>query len=347
MDESTFRKTETRYREIKEKLDRGEATPGEVKAELKRLMVQDVSGNYWMLGGKTGRWYIHKDNQWVESDPYELLFPSHEEEAEAGAALDLGGYTEVVPARGLTGERDIAQEEEAELEQGDGASGVFTGVGGSDTAPVPTVTDSRKYSFGEEEPRPVAVQVSLPVEPQPVPRVRYEQKIEEKAVIQEQEVQLKEEPARPVSHLGDHIACKVCKSLIPPHAVYCSFCGAHQEALGKRPAVKVKSVEAESELLIKSIKIWSFFFFLGGVGIFLGVILGAIFGIFKDIIPVLHQQLPLMLQETRGQLTGGLIFAAAGGIGGFIVSAVFSLILSSIYNLISSIIGGIRFKVRQ
>jgi hypothetical protein len=54
-----------------------------------------------------------------------------------------------------------------------------------------------------------------------------------------------------------------------------------------------------------------------------------------------------MLQEVRGGAAGGLIFAAVGGIGGFIVSAILSVILSTIYNFIAFIFGGIRFKVKR
>jgi hypothetical protein len=54
-----------------------------------------------------------------------------------------------------------------------------------------------------------------------------------------------------------------------------------------------------------------------------------------------------MLQETRGKIQGGLIFAAMGGICGFILFALVSVIISAIYNGISYFFGGIRFKVKS
>ena len=80
---------------------------------------------------------------------------------------------------------------------------------------------------------------------------------------------------------------------------------------------------------------------------FLGVLFGAAFGVFKPFLLKWSYELPLMLQEVRGGAAGGLIFAAVGGIGGFIVSAILSVILAAIYNFIAFIFGGIRFKVKR
>jgi hypothetical protein len=145
----------------------------------------------------------------------------------------------------------------------------------------------------------------------------------------------------------ESINCKICESRIPPYAVYCTFCGANQKEVDKKSIVKPLKKGMESELLVKYIKLTSLLFFLGGVGLIAGAIFGACFGIFSSFMSGLAEQLPLMLRETRGGLFGGMVFGAIGGIGGFILSAILALALSGIYNLVSHIFGGIRFKVKQ
>jgi hypothetical protein len=119
--------------------------------------------------------------------------------------------------------------------------------------------------------------------------------------------------------------------------------------LGDKGATVVSTRKpGESELVIKSIKYLSFMFFLGGLGLVFGVIFGATFGVFKYFLPdIAKDYLPLILSETRGGIAGGMIFAAIGGIGGFFISAILSFVIGSIYNLISFIFGGIRFKVKS
>jgi hypothetical protein len=154
-------------------------------------------------------------------------------------------------------------------------------------------------------------------------------------------------PAAAGAVTPDHIPCETCNSRIPPYAAYCMFCGASRGAPGKEAAVSPVGQDMDGELLIKSIKIASLLFFLGGLGLTLGVIFGAVFGIFKDFLADISELLPLMLKETRGGIAGGMIFAALGGIGGFIASALLSLILSGVYNFIAYIFGGLRFKVKR
>jgi hypothetical protein len=86
-------------------------------------------------------------------------------------------------------------------------------------------------------------------------------------------------------------------------------------------------------------------FFMGGLGLIVGVIFGAAFGIF-DIMGDLVNQFGPMLRETRGKIQGGLIFAVIGGFGGFILFSVLSVIMTGLYNIIAYIFGGIRFKIK-
>ncbi|MCP5103215.1 MAG: hypothetical protein GY950_07550, partial [bacterium] len=75
MDKTKFKETEEKYRELKEALNNGEISPEEMKKQLKKMMVLDDDGNYWMIGGKTEKWYIYNGTDWKEGNP----FPKEEE----------------------------------------------------------------------------------------------------------------------------------------------------------------------------------------------------------------------------------------------------------------------------
>jgi hypothetical protein len=481
MNEKKFKETEARYKELKEKHAKREISTEEVKAELKRLMVQDETGTYWMLGGKTGKWYRHDGAQWQETDPYEIIKAMKEVEEAEEAPMELDASAQISEEQ--EEKQEFAQEEEQEEEQEEknpfdstevdaadsgnlsypsfateaagtdeggeevesiesvgtievGDTTVAAETAGSPYAaesPYTTVTadisSSRSAAETGETAEPTdAADISADTigtesaEPPPgadktgigtgrgedstygsydtigtyeidtteaeagdeeilIERGKFEdedaalgtkmeslgvdadeetgivdtQKFEyESSEEEEEEPLFKREPAipeaavkpkTPVMEPQDYISCGVCKSRIPPFAIYCTFCGAHQKTL-KQPTTP-KSIKEESELLVKSIKITPFLFFLGGLGLIVGVILGATFGVVKDFLAGLSSQLPMMLSETRGGYAGGLIFAAIGGIGGFILSAILSTILAGIYNLVAFIFGGIRFKVKR
>jgi hypothetical protein len=250
MDINKFKKIEGKYLELKAKLDSGEVHAEEMKKELKKLMVLDDKGNYWMIGGKTGKWYMYDGTSWKEESPY--------------------------------------QED-------------------------PSATT--QFSLEESEPGG---------SPEP-------EKIEER----------EEPPRKAEAEERDLVPCKFCKSRIPAHSPYCSFCGGNQ----KEVAPPVKRPEGESELLLKSINLISLVFFMGGLGLILGVILGASFGIF-NIMGDLIYQFPRMLQETRGEIQGGIIFAVIGGFCGFVFFSLLAVISTVLYNILSYIFGGIRFKIK-
>jgi hypothetical protein len=481
MEEKKFKETEAKYKELKERHARREISTEQVKAELKQLMVQDETGTYWMLGGKSGKWYRHDGAQWQETDPYEIIKmmketkeASMEEEApleldaasqvseeqeegqyeknpfdstetDAAEAGNLSYPTFATETAGAAEDREEVESAEVAgtIEIGDttikadispssfaaGAAGAVespyttvtadisrtpfavkpgkttktvrptaaddTGIGsyGTESAEAPSGTDNadidvsgienstysgydrvgtyeidtteaeaadkeilvERDKFTVEDEAPTAEMERLPTDAAAGKRIVDTQKFEYTSPgSEEAEILLTREdavpeapviPGPPAVEPQDYTSCGVCKSRIPPFAIYCTFCGAHQKTL-KQPT-SVKSLKEESELLVKSIKIISFLFFLGGLGLIVGVILGATFGVVKDFFPVLSPQLPIMLSETRGGLAGGLIFAAIGGIGGFILSAVLSIILAGVYNLVAFIFGGIRFKIKR
>lgn len=108
---------------------------------------------------------------------------------------------------------------------------------------------------------------------------------------------------------------------------------------------KEKKPERREELHIQAIKILPTLYFMGGFGLILGVILGAIFGIFP-IWQSLLARFPLMLQEAQGKFHGGLLFGAIGGISGFILFSLAGIIGSATYNMLAYFFCGLRLRVK-
>lgn len=579
---SNFKETEARYNELKAQLGRGEIAVDVAKSEIKKLMIQDDTGTYWMMGGKSGKWYKHEDNQWREADPFAELFPGmqepepepepavqftpvpeprpepqpepqheaqlqdespvtletyniddkvarHETVIEKAQDVDLGAFQTEEPAKydagagmevengeagageslfsdidvgngsdsapvsheaydpnessGISFADDDSHQEAAasagedepyQLEssagvdfgddvpaadgqegdvsgktdmsfeavgsastmdasamadfgqdsaglhqdfggidedfhgagQGGAATIEFAGsdagaeVGGLDAGGLDSAgqeaggldfgdlgggveSDTNRYATIEadvsskpgisidldsEEPAGAEVvgQDVIESEITAEPAQDFQSELDYQA--EQSEAPALEEatpglvtavpsaaaaPAAPAAQVGgaDLVNCVICQSRIPPISVYCSFCGANQKELDPKKARKARKKQAgaaiENELVLKSINIMSFLFFLGGLGLVAGVILGAVFGVVMDFLYEFHADLPLVLQEARGGGIGGLIFAAIGGIGGFIAMAFLSLVLSAVYNLISFVFGGVRFKIKS
>lgn len=295
MDQAKFKDTEHKYAELRERLNHGELTPDEMKKELKKMMVLDEKGNYWMIGGKTGKWYSYNGTDWKEGDPYQDAHP----DIEAGVQTD-NGYADIPNSHDIHNNT----------------------IGTTQPlSPAVTVTAARESLSGNKKELAEADNTVLLTDRDTAGTL------------------VEEQPERTV-------VCKICRTQIPYYSVYCHVCGANQ----KEMAVSSRSVKKTSkpgEMVILSLNIASLIFFLGGLGLLVGVLVGAAFGIFKDLFPFFQEQLPRMLNDTRGGVAGGLVFAAIGGIGGFIISAVIAAFLTSLYNLLSYLFGGIRFQVKQ
>ena len=75
MKNEKFQQVENRYQELKSQREGGEISVAQLKQALKKLMIVDDRGHYWMIGGKTGRWYRHDGGQWIVDDPASLTQP--------------------------------------------------------------------------------------------------------------------------------------------------------------------------------------------------------------------------------------------------------------------------------
>jgi hypothetical protein len=70
MDAKKFREIEDLYKDLKERQAAGEISAEDMKSELKKMMIHDETGRYWMIGSKTGGWYVYDGSSWNAADPY-------------------------------------------------------------------------------------------------------------------------------------------------------------------------------------------------------------------------------------------------------------------------------------
>lgn len=315
MDFSKFKETEQQYKDLKEKLSHGEISPEDMKKELKKMMVLDEKGNYWMIGGKTGKWYAYNGTEWKEGNPFldksqsTAIHTIYTESAEEYRDDDI---KKSIVKEGS--EAFIKDENKKEYEY----------------------EHEHEYEYEHEDEEPFKLDVTSG----PLTKV-----IETSSTnVENARMETLDEEQDSTDR---YTICKICKSKISIYSIYCPVCGANQKEAAMPPRKADRSVVKENELLLASVKITSLIFFMGGLGLILGVFCGAAFGIFKTLIPEFQPLLPDMLSETRGGIAGGLIFAAVGGIAAFTISAFSAGILGIAYNIISFIFGGIRFKIKQ
>jgi len=136
--------------------------------------------------------------------------------------------------------------------------------------------------------------------------------------------------------------CRFCHSRMDEHDAYCRFCGASPKAGTTKPERRPPS----DEIHIRAVRVFSLVIFLGGLGLVLGVVFGASFGIF-NLLGDLIYQFPVMLQEMRGKFLGGLFFGALGGIAGFLAFAVLGALLGLLFNALTFVFSGLRFKIKS
>ncbi len=244
MDAKNFREIERLYKDLKDRQAAGEISPEDMKAELKKMMLRDEDNRYWMLGGKTGSWYVYDGTSWNAEDPYR------------------GEETPLV---------------------------LQTEMGAQEKSPPVAAREDRQQAVERPE-----------------------------------------------------MLCKFCHSRLEEHDAYCKFCGASQKVVAKPPERRL----AGDEILVRSVRILSLVFFFGGLGLVIGVIFGASFGIFKILGDFIYQ-FPVMLQEMRGKVQGGFFFGAIGGIAGFIGFAVLAALLGLLFNALAFVFGGLRFKIKS
>jgi len=102
----------------------------------------------------------------------------------------------------------------------------------------------------------------------------------------------------------------------------------------------------ETNFIFQRINPLSFLLFWGAMGVFVGIIFGAFAGAseyFSGVVKVM----PGFLLEFQGRLFGGIIFAVLGGVAGFLLFGALGYFEALFINVISSIVGGIKIRLRK
>ncbi len=364
MDETRFRNVEVRFKILSDQHKKGEINSDTLKKELKKMMILDEEKRYWMLGGKTGKWYVYNGTEWNEANPYEQAV-SKEEEPESfetklftkekdggilGAAAGESGQDvqpdsstikiDTMAAEKESDSQDIdivlTQEDRSEVDlevvssQEDDSAAELEVVSTQEEAEA---SDFEVDLTGADE--DAGHEVVLPQEDSESPALEVLSTQDDSGVsaVKTVDVSGEEEAAAPGPGILEQ--AREDRSAISIDAT--------REAAPEKVAKKMQQLD---ELVISSIDMISLIFFLGGLGLIVGVLFGATFGVFTGVFGDLVNYFPELLRGAQGGIAGGLIFAAIGGIGGFLSFALLAVIISSLYNLIAFIFGGIRVKIQ-
>lgn len=312
MNSEKFKNTERQYNELKEKHNAGEISAEEMKKKLKSLMLLDDSGRYWMIGGKSGKWYTYNGKEWQESNPY----PVEAEPVSTEEHIDTSdnpfpsqsGYS-------IYGD-DVSQEEDnVRFQEREHTTTTIDFE--SESEGEPTTEHSEEYKQNVYEASPQTRTLSTLVTPK---------------------AEAKNEPVSPSRSLAE-------EQKSPSRETTYKQSTRNASAPQQSSELELKKITPPTYITIKQISLLPAMLFSGGLGSIIGVIFGAMFGIFK-ILESLSSVFPMMLVEMRGKVFGGLLFAAIGGLAGFILLALLGALVSLFYNTVSSVFCGLRIKVR-
>jgi hypothetical protein len=137
----------------------------------------------------------------------------------------------------------------------------------------------------------------------------------------------------------------------------CRYCGFSNRKLPaprkekgeeKRKEKYISSFEDKerANFVLRRLSPFSFFLFLGAVGLLLGIFIGAFIGAtnyFSGIVKLL----PSFIQENKGNLLGGIIYAGLGGVLGFMVFGLLGFFNALFVNVVSSFVGGIKVDIER
>jgi hypothetical protein len=130
------------------------------------------------------------------------------------------------------------------------------------------------------------------------------------------------------------ITCPRCGKELPEGSESCPYCGYTFE--------KEREGTEEIELRIRSVSVFSFSLFCGGFGLVIGIILGALIGVFNSFLS--FDFLPDFINSTRGHFMGSILFGLGGAITGFFSLWLFGIVISLFTNLILFLFGSPKFK---
>lgn len=137
--------------------------------------------------------------------------------------------------------------------------------------------------------------------------------------------------------------CPSCGARLESPFQKCPSCSQESEASPYAEEVLLKGKEKEN-FAIRRLHPVTFFFFSGGTGLIMGVVLGAFAGA-SEFFSGISRALPEFFATLKGTLMGGIIFAALGGALGFALTGFLGYLEAHLFNAISSIIGGLRITL--
>ncbi len=70
-----FKEAESKYFELKGRLDSGALTAEQFRAAITELRVVDSEGRHWAVDGRSGGWLLYDGTQWVPSQPPGAVTP--------------------------------------------------------------------------------------------------------------------------------------------------------------------------------------------------------------------------------------------------------------------------------
>jgi hypothetical protein len=158
---------------------------------------------------------------------------------------------------------------------------------------------------------------------------------------------------------ADLESCARCgESLKEKPPAVCPRCGArlpspYQKCPSCSPAAKTRLFEehiaaaiSKGDYVLRRLNPASLFFFSGGTGLILGILIGAFAGA-SGFLSGAAKGLPDSIALLQGTLMGGIIFAALGGILGFLILGAIGALQAFLFNGISGILGGFRLNFDQ
>lgn len=88
---SQFEQVEQKVGVLRQQFEAGQITRDQLQAELRKMMILDDDGRWWMLGLETNRWYYFSGQDWVAENP-----PGYEERVRGSAVRTETGMQEVI-----------------------------------------------------------------------------------------------------------------------------------------------------------------------------------------------------------------------------------------------------------
>ncbi|NIO49928.1 MAG: hypothetical protein GTN73_10935 [Candidatus Aminicenantes bacterium] len=166
--------------------------------------------------------------------------------------------------------------------------------------------------------------------------------------------------SNPTSITDKKAICRYCGFANRLEAETCAHCGGDFRKKGKPPEPRKEKEEEKwkeryissyegkkrANFILRRLSPFSFFLFWGAVGFLLGIFIGAFIGAtnyFSGIVKLL----PSFIQQNKGNLLGGIIYAGLGGVLGFIVFGFLGFCNALFVNVVSSFVGGIKVDIER